>query len=236
MKLYCDLHIHSALSPCGDDDMTPQNIVNMAKLKGLDVIAVTDHNSCENTTACIEAGKRIGLMVIPGMEIQTREDIHALCLFSSVDKALLFQDYVYKNMPEIKNKEELFGRQLILNSKDEYMGICERMLLTSTLISFDDAYYAVCSMGGTFIPAHIDRDGFSVITSLGFMPPNLNIKTVEYHTMEGLYRLIKMKLINESYRFIKSSDAHYLGDISEREMYINVENFSPESIIKKLNS
>lgn len=102
MRIYIDLHIHTALSPCGDEDMTPNNIVNMAKLKGIDAIAITDHNSCENAKACMQAGSKAGVLVIPGMEIQTREDVHALCLFKDIESALNFQEKVYSSLPKIK--------------------------------------------------------------------------------------------------------------------------------------
>lgn len=93
--LYYDLHLHSCLSPCGDDDMTPANIVGMAAVKGLDVIALTDHNSCKNCPAAIHHGQQYGVIVIPGMELCTIEEVHIICLFPELDAALAFDQYVY---------------------------------------------------------------------------------------------------------------------------------------------
>lgn len=236
MKVYYDLHIHTALSPCGNDDMTPNNIVNMAKIKELDVIAITDHNSCENTEACIYVGNKIGITVIPGMELQTKEDIHVVCLFKDLNRGLEFQDYVYKKLPRIKNKEDIFGTQLVLDSNDEIKKINSRFLLASADISFDEASYIVKYLSGAFIPAHIDRESFSVISSLGFIPDALPIRTLECPLPIKIESLIKKGLLHKNYRLISSSDAHDLGMIMERGNCLEVMENSAESIIDKLNS
>ena len=119
IPLYYDLHIHSCLSPCGDDDMTPGNIVGMAAVKGLDVIALTDHNSCKNCPAAMYHGKEYGVTVIPGMELCTAEEVHVVCLFPSLEDAMAFDAYVYGHMLPVKNKEHIFGKQQIINEKDE---------------------------------------------------------------------------------------------------------------------
>lgn len=234
MKIYIDLHIHTALSPCGDNDMTPNNIVNMAKLKGLDAIAITDHNSCENAAACIEAGKSAGILVIPGMEIQTREDVHALCLFRDIESAMTFQNLVYNSLPQLKNKPNVFGEQILFDCSDNIIGINDRLLLTSSNISFNEACNLVKKLKGAFIPAHIDRNSFSVIFNLGFIPDNLPIKTVEYSNYEDLRKMKDSKSIKPDYRFIKSSDAHYLWDILERESFIDVDELTISNIIDVL--
>ncbi|SKA83715.1 hypothetical protein SAMN05443428_105151 [Caloramator quimbayensis] len=234
MHIYIDFHIHTALSPCGDSDMTPNNIVNMAKLKGLDAIAITDHNSCENAKSCIEAGKTAGILVIPGMEIQTREDVHALCLFRNIESAMTFQDLVYNSLPQLKNRPNVFGEQILFDCRDNVIGINDRLLLTSSNISFNEACNLVKKLNGAFIPAHIDRNSFSVIYNLGFIPDNLPIKTVEYSKYEDLKRLKDSKIIKPDYRFIKSSDAHYLWDILERESFIDVDEFTVSNIIDVL--
>lgn len=231
MRIYTDLHIHTALSPCADNDMTPNNIVNMAKLKGLDVVAITDHNSCENVPACIEVAKKVGILVVPGMEIQTREDVHAICLFKDIDSALAFQEYVYKHLPPLKNKEDIFGEQLVFDSEDNIIGHNDIMLLTSAEISFDDACFKVKELEGAFVPAHVDRDSYSAITNLGFVPDYLPVKTIEYNSYDNIIRMKETGILKNSYRFIKSSDAHYLWDILERENYIDVMDLSLNSII-----
>jgi len=122
MKVKADLHIHSCLSPCGDNDMTPCNIVNMAKLLGYDMIALTDHNSCLNCEAAIDAGKKAGLTVVPGMELCTAEEIHCVCLFEDLKKANEFSSYIRTTMPDIDNKPEIYGEQRIMNSDDTLKG------------------------------------------------------------------------------------------------------------------
>ncbi|HOO13429.1 MAG TPA: PHP domain-containing protein, partial [Bacillota bacterium] len=121
MNLTLDLHIHSALSPCGDNDMTPNNIVNMALLKGLDAIAVTDHNSAENVEAVMKLGFEKGIVVVPGMEVQSKEEVHLLCYFSDLDRALGFQQRVYDNL-EGENNPDYFGDQLIMDEMDRVVG------------------------------------------------------------------------------------------------------------------
>ena len=117
-----DLHIHSCLSPCGDNDMTPNNLVQMALLSGCDVIALTDHNTCRNAPAAMEAGARNGLLVIPGMELCTAEEAHVVCLFETLEGALEFDHYIYENMPHVKNRPEIFGEQRLLDGEDGPVG------------------------------------------------------------------------------------------------------------------
>ncbi|SHE96639.1 PHP domain-containing protein [Caloramator proteoclasticus] len=220
MKLYYDFHIHTGLSPCADDDMTPNNIVNMAKIKELDVIAITDHNSCKNVEACLKVAEKVGMLVIPGMELQTKEEVHVLCLFKDLDSALCFQEFVYNRLPNIKNKPDIFGNQIIFNENDEIVGYEEKLLLNSADITIDEAFYRVKELGGQFIPAHIDKDTYSIISNLGFIPDYLDIKTLEYSSYEKINKLINSKLLKNTYILIKNSDAHNLGQISERENYI----------------
>lgn len=234
MRVYTDFHIHTALSPCGHEDMTPNNIVNMAALKGLDAIAITDHNSCENVPACMEVGKRVGIIVVPGMELQTREDVHVVCLFKILQDAFEFQKYVYEHLPKIQNNEKIFGEQIIYDSDDNIIGYKKRMLLTSVDISFDEAYKKVKELNGVFIPAHIDREAYGIISSLGFIPDYLDIRTLEYFSKKSLDLYIKAGFVKETYRFIKSSDAHYLGDILEKNNMMEVEELSAEGMINSL--
>ena len=234
MKAYVDLHIHTALSPCGDEDMTPNNIVNMAKIKELDAIAITDHNSLENAAACIDVGKKCNLLVIPGMEVQTKEDVHVVCLFRDLSSAFEFQKKVYSSLPVMENNEEILGKQIVYDCMDNITGINKKLLLTSTSISFDDLYYIVSFLKGAFIPAHVDREAYSAIYNLGFIPDYLDIKTVEYNSFERLKALIKSGVLKDRYNYIKSSDAHYLQDILEKISFIDVDNLTAESIIKKL--
>ena len=122
MKINYDFHIHSCLSPCGDNDMTPQNIVNMAKIMGYDAIALTDHNTSRNCPAVMKVGEEVGITVIPGMDLCTAEEVHIVCLFPELQNALDFSDYVYSTLPPVKNRPSVFGDQLICNEQDEVIG------------------------------------------------------------------------------------------------------------------
>ena len=140
MKYYYDLHLHSCLSPCGDMDMTPNNLVNMAKLLELDVIALTDHNTVRNCAAAMAVGREIGLLVIPGMELTTSEDIHAVCLFPTLEQALAWDAYVDGHRIKVRNRAEIYGRQVIMNENDEEIGEIESLLIPATEISIMSAY------------------------------------------------------------------------------------------------
>ena len=217
MKLYYDLHIHSALSPCGDNDMTPNNIVNMSILKGLDAIAVTDHNSCGNVRAVLKAAGD-NLLVIPGMEIETAEEVHIVCYFKDIESAEKMQELVWESLPDIKNRPEIFGRQLYMNELDETVGEEERLLVNATPLDIYSVFENVQKLGGVAVPAHIDRTSYSIISNLGFIMPDLNITAVEITKKN----LDKWKAEYNEYNIITNSDAHYLEDISERENCIEI--------------
>ena len=172
IPLYYDLHIHSCLSPCGDDDMTPSNITGMAAVKNLDVIALTDHNSCRNCPAAIEAGKRLGITVLPGMELTTSEEIHVLFLFASLDRALSFDAYVYEHLLPVRNRPEIFGTQLIVDENDKVSGSLDKLLISATDIPFDETGKLADSFGGICFPAHLDKSSTSLISNLGAIPPD----------------------------------------------------------------
>lgn len=223
MKFAVDLHIHSALSPCGDDDMTPNNIVNMALIKGLDLIAVTDHNSAKNLPAVLEVAKRQGLMVVPGIEVQTKEEVHLICLFKNLQSALKLDEIIFNCLPYISNNEGVFGRQLIMDCEDRVIGKMDKLLLSSCALSVNDVFTLVRGLGGICIPAHVDRTAYSITTNLGFIPPSLGVTTVEFSKKDDPAAIMKRYPFLKKYNYIISSDAHYLWDISEREFFVEME-------------
>lgn len=235
MKVSYDLHIHSCLSPCADIEMTPNNIVNMSVLNGLNVIAITDHNSCKNCKALVEAGKKANLLVIPGMEICTNEDIHVICLFETVTDAENFSTYVYSNMPLIPHRPDIFGEQIIMNSNDIEISRESYLLLNATNISVNDILSTTNKYNGTAFPAHIDRSSYSVISSLGDIPPEAGFNTIEISTkgniekMKLLHPIIKDKLI------LINSDSHYLENLVSEKRYIEIDTLSTKSIINYIN-
>lgn len=231
MKLSADLHIHSALSPCGSNDMTPNNIINMAYIKGLNVISVTDHNTMLNSKALIELGGKKDILVIPGIEVTTKEEIHVLCYFTSLDRGLEFQNIIYNGLPEIENDRNIFGDQYIMDSNDNCIGELKKLLISSTKYSINEIYHLAQDYNGVMIPAHIDRKVFSLISVLGFLPNNLKIKTLEISNNGDLDFVEKFINNLNDYEIITNSDAHYLEDISEAVNYIYPKELSVESII-----
>lgn len=233
MKVAYDLHIHSALSPCGGDDMTPNNIVNMAYIKGLKVIAVTDHNSMLNLIPTIEVAKHRGILVVPGIEVTTKEEVHVLCYFSTISEGLDFQDIIYRSLPDIINSEDIFGQQLILDEKDSIIGKVEKMLLSSSQYTIEEIYKLVKEYNGVLVPAHIDKNSFSILSTLGFIPETLSIKTIEIFNIKSLED-IKNVLPLEKYKIVFNSDAHYLVDINEAFYYFNLNTFTAKSVVDYL--
>lgn len=226
-----DFHIHTALSPCGDNDMTPNNIVNMAYLKGLEAIAVTDHNCAKNAAAVIEAGKNVGITVIPGMEIESSEEIHIVSLFPHIDAALEAEKYVFSHLPKIKNREDIFGQQLIMDSEDNVAGKEEQMLITAAALDIFAVFDMVKSLGGVCYPAHVDRHSYSVLSNLGFIPPELKTSFIEISkNVDNPEEYVKNKGLLR-YKVIRSSDAHYLGDISEAVNNIEVLGNSTKNLL-----
>lgn len=239
MKLFYDFHIHTALSPCADNDMTPNNVVNMALIKELDCIAVTDHNTCKNVKACLDVAKETGLLVLPGMELETSEEIHVVCLLPDLDAMYSFDSYVESRLNKIKNRPDIFGRQYILDADDEIVSEYESLLITSTTIDFDTIFSEIKNFGGIAIPAHVDRSSNSVLANLGAIPDNLDIPCIEIskkHQIESYVEENKDKFLR-NYMYIKDSDAHYLPDISEREQYLEFDK-KPEikDIIERLRA
>ncbi len=223
--IYYDFHIHSALSPCGDKDMTPNNIVNMAALSGLGAIAVSDHNTVGNVRAAMEVGKNCGVTVIPGMEVETAEEVHILTLYPSIEAAEDVAREVYKSLPDIKNRPDIFGEQLYMDKEDNVTGIEEKLLISPTSLSLDRLFCIVKSVGGLFIPAHVDRHSYSVLTNLGFIPDDLDIKAIEVSkATEDLAAYLTARPELARYKIFRNSDAHYLADISVAEAFIEVEN------------
>ena len=231
MKAYYDFHIHSALSPCADEDMTPNNIVNMARLKGLSMIAVTDHNSCGNLRAVMQVAANDPL-VLPGIEIETAEEVHILGYFPSLEQAEAMEKVVKEHLPFIPNRPEIFGRQLYMDADDTVIGEEEGLLVTATTLGVADVFSVVQNLGGVAVPAHIDRGSYSILSNLGFLPPELAIRTVEI-TAKNRARLEERY---KSLTILTSSDAHYLGDIAEMEQYIDISTKTTHEILDKLTN
>lgn len=228
MRIAVDLHIHSALSPCAQDDMTPNNIVNMALLKGLDAIAITDHNSCDNVCSAMKvAGSR--LVIIPGIEVQSREEVHLLCYFAELTTLFGFEAVVRYHLHGPANDPTRFGRQLILNERDEVIGEKNKLLISSVDLSIDEIVGEVRKRGGVVVPAHVDRPSYSIFSQLGFISPELGFKVLEISKNgAGIFPR------DDKITYLSSSDAHCLEDILEREIFLFVDDLSAYSLLKSL--
>ena len=178
MKYAVDLHIHSALSPCADKDMTPNNIVNMAVLKGLDAIAVTDHNSAANLESISKCAKKKGLVFIPGMEVETSEEIHIVCLMPDPESMSMLHDAVQQALPRIDNRPDIWPAAHP-DENDNQVGEEPRMLLTAANLTTDEVFRLVKELNGVAVPAHVDRSSYSILSNLGLVPGELDIRYLE---------------------------------------------------------
>jgi len=203
-----DLHIHTCLSPCADLEMSPLKVVKRAVERGLEIIAICDHNSAKNTPYAFNLSKKFPIVVLPGIEVNSVEEVHILSIFDTPEKALLLQEYVYKGING-KNDEELFGVQAVVNEFDEVEEIEDKLLISACSLSVDEIVRKTHSLGGIAIASHIDREAYSIIGKLGFIPPDLDLDGVEISKMGSI------DLVPKGWTAISSSDAHYLDEIGE---------------------
>lgn len=204
-----DLHIHSCLSPCADNDMTPWNIAGMAKVAGLDVIAVTDHNSAKNLPEVFKAGAEYGVEVLAGMELCAREEIHILAYFPALKNALEADAAIYRYLPDIANNTALFGEQLIIGEGDAVTGNENKLLISALSLTLSELSEFIAPFGGLLVPAHINRGSSGMLGGLGLMPP-----LPEYPVVEVCKSLLCPKSAVSERTVLNSSDAHHLGDIA----------------------
>ena len=234
MKYYYDLHLHSCLSTCGDMDMTPNNITNMAALLGLDIIALTDHNTCRNCEAAMRAGESNGVVVIPGMELTTSEDIHVVCLFPTLESAMAWDEYVDSHRIKIRNRPEIYGRQVMMNDRDEETGGIEHLLLPATDIGVMNVSGLVRDFGGVSYPAHIDRDSLSILSVLGEIDPYCGFATAEIWDISREEELKRLHPILRMMNIVTSSDAHYLENMREAQNTLELEAPTAAAVIERL--
>lgn len=233
MNCCYDLHLHSCLSPCGDDDMTPYNLVQMAKLKGLDIIALTDHNTVKNCGAAMRVGERAGIAVVPGMELCTSEEIHVVCLFPDLAGARAFDGYVEKCLGPVRNAPDIFGRQLMMDEQDRVLGEYDLLLVAATSIGIDEVTPLCDRFGGICFPAHVDRESYSIVSSLGMIPPELHFRAAELTPRAG-DDFLKKHPVLQSMRILRSSDAHRLEDIAEPEQRLELPQCTARALIDLL--
>ena len=222
-KYYYDLHIHSCLSPCADDDMTPNNICGMAALSGLNIIALTDHNTCGNCEAFLKVAKKHGLIGIAGMELTTAEDIHIICLFEFPEKAISFSDEVQKYRMAFPNNVRLYGQQMLMDEEDNVTGVEENFLPIATTLGLEEAVRLAESFDAVVYPAHIDRMANGIVSILGTIPDSPEFTCIEFNSSQDVekYRSEYDAIKNKPY--VINSDAHNLWSISEKENFVELD-------------
>ena len=227
MRLFYDLHIHSCLSPCADNDMTPGNIAGMAHLAGLDAVALTDHNTCGHTRLFCRAAASFGLVALAGMELTTAEEVHVVCLFADIDAAGAFSEHVYARLPDIPNRPDIFGEQIYVDERDEPVGTEPRLLISATGIGTYDAAALAARFGGVAFPAHIDRPAFSLLSNLGLWDGAMGFRFAERTKtarVEGLPEI----------PYLINSDAHRLCDIPDAAHTLEVSARSSQAVLDAL--
>lgn len=207
-----DLHIHTLLSPCGDLEMSPANIVSLACERGLDIIGITDHNTTKQCELVWKLAQKTSLTVIPGCEMTTREEVHCLGLFEDFDALRIFQDYLDQHLTIIPHNASLFGYQVLVDEDENILEELENYLGASLDVSVEEVEQKVHELSGIFIPAHIDRPRNSLFSQLGFFPPELKVDALQ------ISKLAEEKIIREKYKIspditiVKFSDTHFPAD------------------------
>lgn len=223
-KLKADLHLHSVLSPCGDILMTPLEIVKKAKMRGIEVVALTDHNSAENIEVFKYHCEKHNLKFIPAVEAETKEEIHLLCYFPDLMSLMKWQQIIYQNLPDQENDEDFFGPQIKCDYNDQFQSKITRLLAAAANLSLEECLDKVRELGGTAVPSHLDRK-HSIISQLGFIPPGLNLNTAEISKNTDPESVLKKFPFLKELQFMQNSDSHYLREIKAYQQLV-VKEFS----------
>jgi len=219
-----DLHIHTVLSPCGSLEMSPANIVNAAREAHLDLIAITDHNSTKQAPLVKELGSELGVSVICGAEITTREEVHVLALFETIDQLREFQQFIDSNRIKVKNKPEYFGYQVVVDRNENIVEEEEHLLIAALKVGIHEVEKYTHELGGLFIPAHVDRQMNGIICHLGFIPPDLTCDAFGLSFRANREVWTKNNLFPSGAVFLQNSDAHHPDQIGRAFSLIEMDN------------
>lgn len=219
LKLKADLHIHTVLSPCADLEMSPRNIVKKAKERGLDIIGITDHNSTLQCEIVKKIASDNGIMVLMGAEITSREEVHVLVFFENIDVLAQFQEFIEKKQPKIKNNPLKFGFQAVVDENDQVIKQIDNYLGIGLSTGIDEIEAFVHELGGIYIPAHIDRPRYSIISQLGFVPGDIKADALEIFNRTSLVKFLEKNKYLSQFTFVRDSDSHYLDNIG---MFYNI--------------
>lgn len=231
MRFAYDLHLHSCLSPCADDEATPANLAGMAAVQELAFAALTDHNTCGNVRSFFEAaGEYPSLVPVAGMELCTSEEIHVVCLFPGVEEAERFEKETVRPVRvSVKNDSARFGRQLLMDAEDTVLGEEENWLVPAAGIDLESAVEAVRALGGEAFPAHIDRPSYGLLSVLGTFPERPRFGAVEVAKADAIPRLAAEHGLDPA-RVLTDSDAHRLMDVNGAEHFLDL----PEPTVSAL--
>jgi len=217
LKAYkADFHIHSCLSPCGDLDMTPRNIIAKALDLGLDLIAISDHNASENISATIKLAEDTQLSVLAGMEVTSSEEVHVLALFDNLDLITQFQKIVYENLLPLEIDLRMIEEQVFVNENDEVEGFNEHPLLGASLLTLEEIVEKVHQFNGLAIASHVDKDSFSIFAQLGFIPDYLELDGLEISPFSTSEDVLTNFPDCSRYPLVSFSDAHFLKDLGNK--------------------
>lgn len=220
-KFFYDLHMHSCLSPCADNENTPAMLAGMAALNGLGIAALTDHNSCGNLPAFFSACRAYGVVPIAGMELESAESVHLVCLFPRMEDAMDFWQTVRETyMMPIRNKPAIFGEQFYMDADDRVLGVEETLLITSTTLSLEEGVRMVRAYGGFVFPAHIDRPSNGIIAMLGDIPPEPGFTVCEFNDRANIEPYKAKYPSTAGMRMLVNSDAHRLCDVNDAQNFL----------------
>ena len=236
MDIRADLHIHTVLSPCGDLEMSPENILYFAQVQGLNMIGITDHNSTRQAPIIRDYGKTKGIFVLTGAEICSKEEVHALTFFETDEQLTIFQHYLDVHLPDIPNDPEKFGFQVVVDPEEQIIYEEPKLLISALNQSLEEIAHKVRQLDGIFIPAHIDKPCFSILSQLGFVPPDLRYDALELSSHTSLSKFLSGHPELKSASFIQSSDAHYPGDIGKIYTQLKIEDFSFKNIRQSIRN
>lgn len=224
LQLYkADLHVHTVLSPCGGLDMSPVNIVKNAAEKGLDMIAITDHNSTRHCRLSEQLGKRLGVTVITGAEVNTREEIHCLTFFENADAGDRFQEFIDRHLVRIANNPAIFGYQFVVDEEENVLYEEENLLVAALDAGIEEVEHIVHEMGGLFVPAHVNRQQNGLYNQLGFLPPMLRPDALEVVPYNGFEAFRQQHRELDAHTMIVSSDAHHLDQLGRRILNLHLQ-------------
>lgn len=230
IKFRADLHLHTVLSPCGDLDMSPSQLVEHAHLRGIQIMGITDHNSTKHARLVRDLAAKVQIFTLCGAEVTSKEEVHLLCFMPTDEKLQKLQQFIDDNLLKVLNNPKYFGEQLLVNEKEEILGEEEYLLINAIDKDVNEIGDFVMKNGGLFIPAHVDRQAFSLTSQLGFIPPDLDCSAIEISKQSSVEALLAQFPYLNGRSFIQSSDAHYLKEIANAFTHFYLKEASFEEV------